>query len=92
MKKGKRILAMAGVIILAGMYVVTLISAVFATSATIDLFKASLLATLVMPILIYVYLLIYRLITGKGDEVEEEDSKRGRNFEDGFSDKTGKIP
>ncbi len=72
MKKGKRILAMAGVIILAGMYVVTLIAAVLATPAAIDLFKASLLATLVIPILIYVYLLIYRLITGKGDESESE--------------------
>ncbi len=86
MKKGKRILAMAGVIILVGMYVVTLIAAVFATPSAAGLFKASLLATLVIPILIYVYLLIYRLITGKGDGSESENLKKGRNFEDGASD------
>ena len=70
MKKGKRILAMIGVIILAGLYVATLISAILATPATDDFFKASLIATLIIPLLIYVYMLIYRLIFGKKEEEE----------------------
>lgn len=86
MKKVKRILAMAGVILLAGMYVVTLVSAVFATPVTKDLFKASLLATLMIPILIYVYLLIYRLITGKGDGTGGESLKKGAGSKKAGSD------
>ncbi|MCI8771264.1 MAG: hypothetical protein HFH73_08965 [Lachnospiraceae bacterium] len=64
MKKGKRILAMIGAVILVGLYVATLVSAILATPATDDFFKASLLATLLVPLLIYVYMLIYRLIFG----------------------------
>lgn len=77
MKKIKRALAMAGVVVLAGMYGVTLIAAVMATPAAKDFFKASLLATLMIPILIYVYLLLYRLIAGKGQEKEEDPEKKG---------------
>ena len=76
MKKVKRALAMAGVVVLAGMYGITLISAVMATPVAKDFFKASLLATLMVPILIYVYLLVYRLITGKGQEKEESPEKK----------------
>ena len=75
MKKVKRIAALLGVIILVGFYVVTLISAVLATPATKDLFKASLLATLIIPIMIYVYMLIYRLIAGHEEERREERDK-----------------
>lgn len=70
MKKGKRVLAMIGVVILAGLYVATLISAILATPATDDFFKASLLATIIVPLLIYVYMLIYRLIFGKNKDIE----------------------
>ena len=76
MKKVKRARAMAGVVVLAGMYGITLIAAVMATPVAKDFFKASLLATLMVPILIYVYLLVYRLITGKGQEKEESPEKK----------------
>ncbi len=49
MKKVKRALAMAGVVVLAGMYGITLIAAVMATPVAKDFFKASLLATLMVP-------------------------------------------
>lgn len=68
MKKGKRILAMAGVICLVILYVITLVSAVFATPATKDFFMLSLVATIMIPLLVYVYMLIARLIFGKDSE------------------------
>lgn len=77
MKKAKRILALIGVVILVGLYVVTLFSAILATPATKDLFKASLLATLVIPIMIYVYMLIYRLISGKEEKKEQQERDKG---------------
>lgn len=83
MRKVKRIFAIIGVVILVGMYAVTLLSAIFATPATKDFFKASLLATLVIPILIYVYMLVYRLITGRqGDD--EEKQERDKGFDEAF--------
>lgn len=60
MKKIKRILALLGVVLLAGMYVATLISAFLATPATRDLFLASVVATVMIPILLYVLQLIYK--------------------------------
>lgn len=72
MKKGKRILAFAGVICLVGLYLVTLVSAILATPATKDFFKISLLATIIIPLIIYVYMLVYRLIRGKKQDDEKE--------------------
>ncbi|RKI31250.1 hypothetical protein D7V82_00410 [bacterium 1xD8-6] len=70
MKKVKRILAMAGVILLAGLYVAAFVSAILAKPAADGFFKASLLATIIVPLLIYVYTLIYKLIFGKNLEEE----------------------
>ena len=52
MKKVKRILAMAGVILLAGLYVAAFVSAILAKPAADGFFKASLLATIIVPLLL----------------------------------------
>lgn len=64
MKKIKQILAISGVILLAGLYVVTLICAITDKSQTMSLFKASVFATVIIPVLIWAYSFIYRLVTG----------------------------
>ena len=61
MDKWKRILAWIGIILLLLLYVCTLVSAIFVTPATQGFFKASLLATIMIPILLYGYLLVYRV-------------------------------
>ena len=65
MDKWKRILAWIGIILLLLLYVCTLVSAIFVTPATQGFFKASLLATIMIPILLYGYLLVYRVIKGR---------------------------
>ena len=62
MKKIRSIAALIGVILLVGMYVATLVSAFLATPATRDLFLASVVATVMIPILLYVLQLIYKWI------------------------------
>lgn len=91
MNKAKRVLALAGVIILVILYIITLVSAVLATPATRDFFMASLIATIMIPILIYVYILIYRLVTGRGnDQVEQlQESENKRGFNEAFHSKKG---
>lgn len=74
MEKGKRIVAIAAVVILLALYVVTFVSALLSTPTAQKIFKVSLLATLVIPIVVYVYLLVYRLIFGEKANDEEKES------------------
>ncbi len=63
MKKTKRILAIIGVILLVAMYLSTLIFAFFDRTASMNLFKASIAMTILIPVLIYAYTLLYKLAT-----------------------------
>lgn len=61
MSKTKRILALLGVILLAALYLSTLFFAIFDSLNTMWLFKASIAATILLPVLLYAYTLFYRL-------------------------------
>jgi len=68
MKKGKRILALIGAILLVGMYASTLIFALFDRSASQGLFKASIACTIFVPVIIYAYTLVYKLLKDKNND------------------------
>lgn len=74
MKKTKRILAMIGVILLIGLYLSTLFCALFAKENLMSLLMASIYATFVIPVLIWVYTFIYKLVKKDGDDEKNEDS------------------
>ena len=74
MKKSKRILAWTGIIILAGLYLSTIILAIIGTEASLTLLKASVLCTLGFPCLIYGYQLVYRVFK-KHEEETDASSK-----------------
>lgn len=61
MKKTKRILALIGVVLLVMMYACTLIFALVDHSQTMGLFKASVACTIIIPVLLYAYSLVYRV-------------------------------
>lgn len=64
MKKNmKQIVAMAGIILLAALTVATLLAAIFDKSGR--LFQALLVATVATPILLWIYIWAYGLLTGK---------------------------
>ncbi|MBS5932458.1 MAG: hypothetical protein KIC94_06235 [Clostridiales bacterium] len=77
MQKSKRILAITGIIILVGLYVVSLISAIFATEASATLFKVSIFCTIVVPLLLYVYMMLCRVFRPKdnGDNQKKDETK-----------------
>lgn len=54
----KRIIAAIGIIVLVGLYVMTFIFAVTGSSY----FTASLYASIIIPILLFVYQLIYKVV------------------------------
>jgi len=81
MKKLRRILAIAGVVLLLGMYLVTFISAMLATPETHKLFLGSLAATIIVPVFLYAYSLIYKMVY-KREEQEREETKSKKAFDE----------
>lgn len=61
-QKLKRILALAGAIFLACLYLITLVLAFVDPTASKDWLKASLVSTVVIPVFLYAYILIYRYL------------------------------
>lgn len=65
MKKTKRILAIIGVVLLATLYISTLVFAITDNTATMGYFKASVAATILVPVLLWAYTMIYKLTRPK---------------------------
>lgn len=62
-KNMKQIVAMAGIILLAALTVATLLAAIFDKSGR--LFQALLVATVATPILLWIYIWAYGMLTGR---------------------------
>lgn len=62
MKKIKQVLAIIGVIFLVSLYMITLIFAITDNASTMRMFQASIIATVIIPALIWAYSFIYRLL------------------------------
>lgn len=77
MKKNRRILAWIGILVLAGLYLSTVILALIGTKTSLTLLKISVLGTIAFPCLIYGYQLLYRVL--KTHEKETQTSGSGRS-------------
>ncbi|MGN1164840.1 MAG: hypothetical protein ACI4S2_00245 [Lachnospiraceae bacterium] len=73
MKKSKRILALIGAILLIGMYACTLIFALIGSENATSLLMASIACTIIVPVFIYAYMLVYRVLKGRGCEEEKNN-------------------
>lgn len=77
----KQVVAMTGVVLLALLYIITLVVAFVDNSASGHLFLICLFATIAIPILIWIYIWMYGKLTGKktmtdlkiGKEKEEQE-------------------
>ena len=81
MEKGKRILAIIGIILLVALYGLTLFAAFFDNTDTMRYLTASIAATVVLPVLLWVYKMIYRLLRDRRDgfgQEEMSDEKKDR--------------
>ena len=61
MKKFRQILAILGIILLAGMYIATIVCALSASENFMNMLMASIYATIVIPMLIWAITFIYKL-------------------------------
>lgn len=64
----RQIVAVCGIILLVGMYGMSLVAACLARPEAADLFLASLALTVLIPILLYVLLMFSRLSKGDGEQ------------------------
>ncbi len=63
--KLKRILALGGVVILVALYLLTLVFALLKTPYSIQMFYASVTATIAVPIIIHLFLMIHNVREGR---------------------------
>lgn len=75
----KQIFAIIGIVVLVLLYVVTLFAAIFDSSASHALFAACLLATVAIPLLIWIYIWMFGKLTNRSTfadfHPEDSDSK-----------------
>ncbi len=77
MQKIRRIAALIGVILLVGMYLLTLVFALIGSPASRNMLMAAIVCTVVIPVLIYAMQLLARVLAGTGAEDTGEDSDEG---------------
>ena len=77
MKKTKRILAITGVFLLTCLYISTLVFALIGSPVSADLFKASISATIIIPVLLYGYILTARVLAGRGADQDTDSQNPG---------------
>lgn len=70
----KRILALLGAGLLVLLYILTLVFSLMKSPAAINLFWASAAATVIIPVLIYAYQLIYKLLKKHGQALADKES------------------
>lgn len=72
-KNFRRMLALLGAVLLAGLYLATLIFALIDSAWAYDLFKICVGFTIVFPTLLYLYALVYRQQKKRGEENHDLD-------------------
>ena len=71
----KRIFAIIGVILLVSLYILTLVMALTDNTSTMRMLEASVLVTIIIPVLIWTYTFIYRLLNKKDDSDNDNLTK-----------------
>lgn len=92
MKKTKQILAIIGVVLLVALYVSTLVFVLIGSDLATNCLKASIYATVVVPVLIWAYTMVYRLLKNHYSLREDLDSTKKEASGQDASAKTSNEP
>lgn len=76
MKKIKRVFALISAILLAGMYLSTLVFALMKNENASNMLMASIICTVIIPVLLYAYTLMYRVLNRRREEAEKDSKKK----------------
>ncbi len=77
MQKIRRIAALIGAVLLVGMYVITLVFALMSSPAAQNMLMASIICTVVIPVMIYAMQMASRVLQGRGAKDSEADGEKG---------------
>lgn len=77
--KGQRIFAVIAVILLLGMYLITLIAGITTSPAAPELFKMSLGASILLPIMFWLYIQFGKMFMEKKPEDGKSESGKSQN-------------
>lgn len=86
MKKIKQIAAIVMCVLLVGMYVASFVAAIFAKPQAHGLFMASVGMTIMLPLLLYAYTIIYRVLHPEMHEEQYDDDGEINDTNDGGED------
>lgn len=76
MKKMKRIIALLGVILLLALYISTIVLACIGSENALNLLRAAIYATIVVPVLLWAYSFIYKLLRNNNSQEKESDKNK----------------
>ena len=71
-KRVKQILAIIGLVVIIGLYIVTLVLALTGNENTKHLFTASIICTVVVPVFLYIVSWIYKLVKGEAEDARKK--------------------
>lgn len=80
MKQFKRILAILAVVIIAGLYIATLVCAIFVKRFSGQMFLACIVATVMVPLLLYLLFWLYDLLQSRNGREENREEKNRKGF------------
>ena len=72
MKKAKQILAILGIVLILGVNILLVITAFGATEDNTNIFNAAIVTVVLVPVLLWVYLYIFKLIKKNNEDKKEE--------------------
>lgn len=78
-KKLQQVLAILGVILLISLYAATLVFAIIDNPNSGNLFKASIYATIIVPVLLYTYIGVYKYTQKNNEDKAKDESDNGSN-------------
>ena len=73
-KRVKQILAIIGLVIIAGLYITTLVLALTGSESTKSLFLVSIVCTIVVPLIMYIFTWAFKLAKGNTENTPEDMS------------------
>lgn len=75
MKKAKQILAILGIVLILGINVLLIFAAAGASEDNTQIFNAAIVTVILVPVLLWIYLYIYKLIKKNNEDKKLEEEK-----------------
>ena len=71
-KNVKRILAIISICLLLALYITTLVAAIIGSDAAINLFRSCVYGTITIPILLWIFISIFKHTKQQNEDIEEQ--------------------